>query len=107
MIPIIKPFKSNFDEWSFFHAIMGYCILSVIWPIGYFKACLISACAVIGWETIDVIWALIVDRYDIRNSKIDMLFDRRGASWGDALLGILGIAFWYLQFIVIGLPSPH
>ena len=89
---MIKPFKSNFDHWSWSHFFLGYFIVACTWKwIGVEGATVLAFLAIVINELIDVFVYLGI----LPQSKY---FDKRGASWGDLLLGFMGIGVWHLQF---------
>ncbi len=87
----IKGFKDNFDKWSLIH-FLGPYFLCDFFPFGF------VILSVVGWEIMDIIWSRIRSYFSIERIRlIDNIWDYRGASWGDLVLGALAILIWIFK----------
>ena len=61
----------------------------------YFIALLFSVplaiAAFVLWESVDAAYWWISKNYNFKSNLMDTLFDKRGVSWGDLLVGALGV----------------
>ena len=106
----VRGFKEQFDVWSGWHFFGPYVLADFV---GWFWA----GVAVVTWEAIDFIYALIFKRYcSARMKKMDPMktfiperdltvmdkiisnvgrvLDQRGASWADLVLGGVAVLIW-------------
>lgn len=91
----VRGFKEQFDAWSGWHFFGPYFLCDFIGPVW-------TVIAVAGWELCDLVfslyynsaWRLRYLRLDGPTDLLDGIFDRRGASWGDIVLGFIAVLIW-------------
>lgn len=99
----IKEFKEQLDLWSYVHWIGTAYITATegLW---------IALVCAVGWECLDMAWSLIgppIAPYTLKNDHlsksqslsvwIDRVLDRRGFSYVDLIMCILGVSTTYLH----------
>jgi len=85
---------NQFDVWSYVHFFGAFFLAVVFHP-------LVGIIGTILWEVADGLFSIFYFRIAARIGytnvqKIDRLFDKRGASWGDMLLGVSASMLWVL-----------
>jgi len=87
----IRGFKNNFDRWSLVHFLGPYFLCDFIgWQL--------TLISVVGWEILDIVWCKTIKYFTIDwQIRINNIWDYRGASWGDLVLGMLAVLIWLLK----------
>ena len=93
----VKGIKENFDLWSIVHFLGPFFLCYVIGPVW-------ATVALVGWEVMDLLFAIYYNSgwrlrhlwLDLPTYILDKIFDRRGASWGDLILGFISISLWFV-----------
>lgn len=90
---------NKFDTWSYVHLFGSWCLAMVLWKIFSrtpLDAVIITFGCGVFWEICDEIYHYLSEWIEILN---DNLFDKRGASWLDIIMDLIGClgAIWVLN----------
>ena len=91
----VKGFREQFDVWSGWHFLGPYFLcdfIGLVW----------AAVCVVIWEILDIGWHLIWRKVKYQEwywywKLLDDVFDHRGASWGDMVIGFVAVGVWCLK----------